>query len=267
MTALTHALLRDYADAFHTYGELSNPVWFLGLEEGGGETLDEARRRILRWDASGRENTWSLTSPDLAEAHRDSPFLRRTGKPAKLQTTWSNQLRVLLGMGREPSSNDRVRYLQTSAHGQLRGPTCLMELFPLPCPNAGAWVYGDVPHDPATDGPNVFATKRAYREHYLSRRLDAIAALVEKHRPAALVCTSWTHRGPILALLDDEEVPDLGLPDARREARIGRLHDTVVAVCSHPADRVPGPRNAFYHALGGAIERRMRAGVDLGLAA
>ena len=265
MTALTHELLRDYANAFHTYGDFDSPVWFLGLEEGGGRDLDEAGRKLTSWHGNGRRSNGSFTDPGLDADHAASRFLRTEGKPAELQKTWANQLRVLLGMRGEPLDNDRVRHLQTREHGRIGGPTCLMELFPLPCRNAGAWIYGDVPHDPAANEPNVFATKKAYRDHYLPKRLAMIAALVEEHRPAALICTVWTHRGPFLELLDGAS--EFEMAGAQRRAVVGRLHDTVVAVCSHPADQVRGPCNAFYHALGRAVAERLPPHADQKMAA
>lgn len=267
METLTHALLRDYADAFRTYGPLSNPVWFLGTEEGGGADLAAAARKILAWDRAGRPLVAELDDPAPDSVHLESPFLRDGGGPAALQTVRSNQVRVLLGLRGEPLDNARVRRLQGREHGRRGGQTCLMELFPLPSSDSDAWIYDRVAHDPATDGPNPFASRREYREHYLPRRLDTIVSLAAEHRPDALVCTSWTHRGQIRERLDEVEVPELGLEGARRRALIGRLGDTVVAVCTHPARQAAGPKNAFYHRLGEALAERMPPGAELARAA
>ena len=259
MTALTHALLRDYADTFRTYGSLEGrKVWFLGLEEGGGANLEEAGRKLSQWHEHGRESSIGLTAPELDEAHRDSRFLSSAHGPVKLQTTWANQLRVWLGMRGEPLDNEVIRRLQASEHGQMDGPTCLMELFPLPCRKDGAWIYAQVPDNPSATGPNVFASKKGYREHYLPRRLAKLAELVREHRPLALVCTGLTYGERVLESLGvkDCETPDLGLPETERRAKIGYVGDTVVAVCSHPAQRAKGPTNEFYHRLGRAIADR-----------
>lgn len=265
MTVLDHALLRAYADSFFTYGRFENPVWFLGLEEGGCRDLEEASRRLIAWHESGRPLSVDLTDPD--EDKSSDEFLRTYGVPARLQTTWANQLRVLQGMAGELPDDERIRHLQTSAHGRLDGPTCLMELFPLPCSDAGAWIYKDLAPGPAANEPDVFASKDAYRRHYLPKRLETITALVKEHAPAALIFTSWSYQREFLSLLSDVEPFESGLEGVQRKAVIGRLHDTVVAVCTHPAHRVSGPRNAFYHGLGRAIAERMPPSVDLKLVA
>lgn len=269
MTALTHALMHDYANAFCTYGALSNPVWFLGLEEGGGNDLASVGRKLSRWSEARLETAGTvgvihssgLTGPECEEGNRDDEFLRvGSGKRARLQPTWANQLRVLIGMRGDAPNNDTVRHLQTREHGRIGGATCLMELFPLPCRDDGTWIYGDVPYPSEREEANVFRSKRAYREHHLPERLTTIAALVEEYRPKALVFTSWEYGEYVLSMLDDVEVPELGIAGVRRKAEIGRLHDTVVAVCTHPTAPVAGPCNAFYHALGLAIARRIPPG-------
>jgi hypothetical protein len=35
---------------FHGYGNLGAKYWFIGLEEGGGTSLDEVRLRLKTWD-------------------------------------------------------------------------------------------------------------------------------------------------------------------------------------------------------------------------
>ena len=91
--------------------------------------------------------------------------------------------------------------------------------------------------------------------------LRAVAAgtLVRTHRPPTLVCTSLTYGDRVFESLgvEDSETIDLGLPEARRRAKIGRAGGTVVAVCSHPAQRAKGPTNEFYHRLGRAISHRL----------
>ena len=260
MATLDQALLADYADAFRTRGPLSNPVWFLVPEEDAAVDLDAASRRILAWDRAGRPTGAAVGAAARAAAGAGAdraapgdPLPRIDGR-ATASTTRSNLARVLLGLCGEPLDAEAGRRAEALGRD---GQACLMTLFPLPAPEAGAWFYGRVPHDPAADGPDRFASRRAYREHYLPRRLDAIVSLVGRHRPEALVCTSWTHRGQLRERLEDVELPDLGLEGTGRRALIGRLGDTVVAVCTDPARRAAGPRNAFYHRLGRAVAERV----------
>ena len=253
MATLAPAPLADYADAFRTRGPLSSPVWFLASEEDGAANLEAATRRILAWDRAGRPAEHPPADAGADGAGLADPFTRIDGR-APASTARSNRARVLLGLRGEPLDAAAVRRAEAAGHAER---ACLMTLLPLPSPGAGAWFYDRVPRDPTADGADRFASRRAYREHYLPRRLDKIAALVARHRPEALICTSWTHRGQIRERLEDVELPDLGLEGAGRRALIGRLGDTVVAVCTDPARRAAGPRNAFYHRLGRAVAERV----------
>ncbi len=40
MSGLDDALLEAYMDGFYGYGNLAGPYWFIGMEEGGGDSLD-----------------------------------------------------------------------------------------------------------------------------------------------------------------------------------------------------------------------------------
>ena len=255
MTELDHSILREYANTFRTYGDLSNKVWFMGLEEGGGGSLKQAATKLCAWKDNGSKSEEYLSGPG-AEPGVVNKFFPAAGKQAQLQKTWSNQLRVLLGIQGEELSNDSVRQLQTTAHGTAGGPTCLMELFPLPCKDAGSWVYNKVPFDEKVD-VNDFVSKKSYYSAYLPRRLDKIKSILSEHKPQALVCMTWTYRDSLLTLLDSYETLDLNLPSCNAKAIIGKCGPTVVVICTHPSERSKGPRNQFYFEVGNAIRARM----------
>lgn len=255
MPQLDHALLRDYADTFRTYGDLENDVWFLGLEEGGGRSLEQAAKKICSWDDNGRQNVSYLSGPG-AELDPANPFLVAEGNKVKLQKTWSNQLRVLLGIQGEPLSNEAVRNLQATGHGTAGGATCLLELFPLPCKDAGSWIYGNVPFDQQLQA-NDFVNKKSYYQTYLPRRIEKLKSLLLDYSPDALVCMTWMHRNSLIAMLDSHETLSLDLPKCNGNAIIGMKGNTVVVICSHPAMRFRGPRNRFYHEVGQAIRCKL----------
>ncbi len=256
MTELDHSILREYADSFRTYGDLTNKVWFMGLEEGGGGSLAQAAAKLCSWKDSGSKTVEYLSGPG-ADAGVVNKYFPPAGKQAQLQKTWSNQLRVLLGIQAKELSNESVRLLQTTAHGTAGGPTCLMELFPLPCKDAGSWVYDKVPFDEKVD-VNDFASKKSYYEAYLPKRLEIIKSILSEHKPQALVCMTWTHRNVLLPLLDSHESLDLDLPNCNAEAIIGMFGSTVVVICTHPAARIRGSRDQFYFAIGNAIRARVK---------
>jgi hypothetical protein len=46
--------LDDFAHRFYGYGNYGGPFWFVGMEEGGGDSSEEIARRLSAWAARGR---------------------------------------------------------------------------------------------------------------------------------------------------------------------------------------------------------------------
>ena len=44
---LNDRLLNDFISSFFGYGNYRGDCWFIGMEEGGGGTLDEVSRRFV----------------------------------------------------------------------------------------------------------------------------------------------------------------------------------------------------------------------------
>jgi hypothetical protein len=44
---ISDQLIESYTSMFYGYGNYAAPFWFIGIEEGGGGTDDEIRRRLL----------------------------------------------------------------------------------------------------------------------------------------------------------------------------------------------------------------------------
>ncbi len=67
--------------------------WFVGMEEGGGRSLDEVARRLAAWDERGRRPLEDLRDYHLA--------IRITGHfvgAIKLQRTWAMLIQILSGL-------------------------------------------------------------------------------------------------------------------------------------------------------------------------
>jgi hypothetical protein len=115
---------------FYGYGNYRGQYWFIGMEEGGGDSFDEISKRLTVWDRRGRYEL-----EDVADYHIelgiDWPFAE---KP-KLQSTWAKLIRVLLSIeGRSPTT-DEVRLYQQRLWARSTGKVCLLELLPLPSPS------------------------------------------------------------------------------------------------------------------------------------
>jgi hypothetical protein len=51
---LDESLLQEFMSNFYGYGNYAAPYWFIGMEEGGGDTIEEITRRLTVWDQRGR---------------------------------------------------------------------------------------------------------------------------------------------------------------------------------------------------------------------
>jgi len=128
-----------FIERFFGYGTWSAPVWFIGMEEGGGASLAEVETRIGTWQARGANEL-----EDLAEFHRAIGVTRHFGERPALQSTWAKLIRVLFGLRGEAADTERVRSYQATQLGRQGSETALVELLPLPSPSTSHWLYRDI---------------------------------------------------------------------------------------------------------------------------
>ena len=93
-TQLPDLLLQDYVHQFFGYGSYGGDWWLIGMEEGGGNNVEEVATRLRLWDQRGRRE---LEDVDMFES---SPELAKwfTARPP-LQPTWRGLARMILAAG------------------------------------------------------------------------------------------------------------------------------------------------------------------------
>lgn len=171
--------LDQFIDSFLGYGNLQAPLWFVGMEEGGGQSLAELSDRLRAWDQRGRQ-----PCEDLAGYHRAIGVTQFFDLPhPKLQTTWCALMKALQAWRGGASDLSTLRTLQASELGTLGGPVALLELLPLPAPRVDAWPYREL----AEQRPYL-ADRSRYVAHLLPRRIERLRAAVRLARPQAVVC-------------------------------------------------------------------------------
>lgn len=54
---LDRAHLQDFMNRFYGYGSWDVELWFIGMEERGGNSMDEVERRLNAWDGRSRKRS------------------------------------------------------------------------------------------------------------------------------------------------------------------------------------------------------------------
>jgi len=166
-----------HLERFLGYGRLDAPVWFVGMEEGGGGP-ENIRARLQFAEVE-----------DCANAHRRLDLLKyhRAERPV-IQRTWGQMARFMLHLqGREIGTDD-VRAYQANQLGRSGGRSMLLELMPIPKPS--------LKHSSAYEGLLPQYADADYREGVRRTRIRLLQQLVERHRPQVVVCYGkayWEH--------------------------------------------------------------------------
>jgi hypothetical protein len=179
---LDDTLLSSFITTFYGYGTYSAPYWFVGMEEGGGNSLDDVALRIIRWDRLGRSELGDPRGENYDPRTSDSPWFRLRPRP---QSTWKQLIRMaLIAQGKSPSLDD-IRTYQRDRMGRVDGDMCLLELLPLPSPSTGHWRYS------AFSSLPYLTTRSTYMEHCAPFRAAHLHARIKEHKPRAVVFYSF----------------------------------------------------------------------------
>jgi len=232
---LDDKLLQDFINGFYGYGNYQAPYWFIGLEEGGGNSIQEINSRLATWDKRGRQEL-----EDVADYHIDFGISKYWGPHPPLEATWNKLIRILLSAKGTPPSTEDVRTYQRDHLGRTGGETCLLELLPLPSPSISHWLYAN-----GSKLANL-ATRQSYRDWLIPLRVQRLRERIQMHSPPNVIFYGKTYlehwqaiAGPPL-----RKVPELDIFQARTDG-------TLFIVTNHPV--ATGVTNAYFHAVGQLI--------------
>ena len=229
---LNDYVLADFIKCFYGYGNYRSRFWFVGMEEGGGNTADDVSLRLRAWDERGRKEL-----DDLAGYHRaigvDSYFKDRP----TLQRTWKGLIRIVLAADRQTCDKESVRTYQKSMLGTTNGDTCLLELLPLPSPNTNTWLYRSNSSLP------YLANRDTYRAHVASLRVAHIQDRLSRYRPKVVVFYGLGYQAyweQIAGIQNWVESPE-------SIKYVSRDH-TLFCLAKHPV--ATGVTNEYFHQIG-----------------
>jgi len=234
-------LLDDFIHNFYGYGNYRGKYCFIGMEEGGGNTVDEISRRLTTWNKRGKPEL-----EDVAHFHLDIGIPEHFQDPVKLQPTWNKLIRILLSAERVDATADKVREYQKNSLGRTNGDSCLIELLPLPSPSTNRWVYSHNSRLP------ILETRDKYSQACVPFRSAHIRKRISEHKPDAVVFYSISYREFW------EDITGFELEKHKNgDFYIGKDDNSLYVITKHPA--TIGVTNSYFEDIGKNISSFFKA--------
>jgi hypothetical protein len=227
-------LIKDYCLGFYGYGDLRTNYWFVGMEEGGTNSItDFYNNDVLVW-ANDRKEIIDLEKGISAVAK-----INYFSPGAKIGRTWGRLIRIVLSIENKSIDNEAIRKFQIEKLGKLGGNNSLIELLPLPHKSFSDWMFRDLEID-------CLKTRETYLEFYLSKRIKRIKEMITEHKPKAIIFYSTTQ----LYISASKEIigSDCKFTDG---SYIEKINDIIYCICKHP--NAHGISNNYFNQIGGKI--------------
>lgn len=152
---------------FIGYGSISAPVWFLGMEEGGGG--EENLRKRLTFEAI----------EDCKQAHAKLGITHFHGDHPRIQRTWRSMCYIMLSLSNQAPTKSAIREYQSAKLGRANGDTLLIELMPIPKPRVSNWEYEKLLPQ--------YASRDDYYQSVLPQRTRLLKKLITNHHPQTVI--------------------------------------------------------------------------------
>lgn len=228
-------ILLDYMRRFIGFGSAEARIWFIGLEQGGGENLEELERRLSAWTDMG-------ASPfaDLPEYCRRIDERRWHGEAARIQPTLGKLIRILLASQGVAPTIEAIRRYQATRFAVRNQQTVIAELMPLPSRNVSEWIYA------ATGVPGL-ETRQAYMRAYRPARLALLRNAIQAAVPQTVVFLGLTEAATW------SEIAQATFAEGAGGANWGSSNGTRFVIAKHPM--AFGAPNEYFEALGRALAK------------
>jgi hypothetical protein len=225
-------LLLEFMHNFYGYGNYRGAYWFIGMEEGGGDSFAEVSKRLAVWEQRGRRELEDVVAYHLALGI-NHPF----GEKPRLQPTWAKLIRVLLSLEGHAPTREEVRGYQQRLWARSEGNVALLELLPLPSPSTSHWLYAQ--HSKLSS----LISREQYRQTWNTIRIQALQQRITTHQPKAVVFYSFSYLPFWTQVVGARLQPML-----MGELYVHHSPSTIFAVVKHPSAR--GVTNAYLHTVG-----------------
>jgi hypothetical protein len=180
---LSKELIENRIENFWGYGNLKSDVWFIGMEEGFGGTLDDLKARF--------EKTQNRSVIDIKNDMTDvDDHMKWFSSKPNIQRTWSKLILILLAINYKKYNpdNEEIRSFQKNLFGRLEGNHCLLEFMPLPSKSTKPqdWIYNQF-------NVNYLITRKTYIASITPRRILLLQKLIKINKPKILIFYSLTY--------------------------------------------------------------------------
>ena len=215
--------LIEFMNTFMGYGDFNAHTWFVGMEESGGNDLEDVENRICTWKKRGKR-----VLEDCADYHHAIGGGQLFTPPVRAaQRTWDWLMRAQLKSEGKAYDAAASKALQGERWLRSGSMTCAIELLPLPSPKIGIWHYNQFSDEP------TLRNRASYNSAMLPTRIAAIKSAIDEHKPRNVLFygkqygTHWQQ----IAGVDFVEVDGL---------HIAQSVDTSFICTIHPIARITG---------------------------
>lgn len=214
------------------FGDFEARYWFIGLEPGLSGTEPGERKRLI----ANRIAAWKEKEiEDLFDYHKRIDVVQWFGPEAKLQRTWAKLIRVLMVLNAKPVNTESLKRFQSDVWGRANSETCLLELFPLPCPSTKK-----------KDWEDCYKIERAdYEERCRRRRIPRFQALIREYRPRAIIFYGVTK------MKEWKLIAGVDFDSPNRDLFVQVKNRTLFSVIKHPSTK--GITNMYFKKVGREI--------------
>lgn len=240
ITSLNDTLLQHFMSTFYGSGNYSGKYWFIGMEEGGGNTLEQVTKRLNAWVDLGKTEL-----VDIYQFHLKIDYPQYFQDPVKLQKTWMQQARMMLSSKGLPSTTDDVRAYQRDHIGRKTSETCLLELLPFPSPSLNNWNYNLWSSLP------FLKDRSTYRDYCVPWRIEHIRSRIKEYKPKVVVFMGqvYSNYWQMIAGRDLNFIEKGGFWAASSEG-------TTYIITKHPAAH--GVTNAYFESISYFLQQGLR---------
>ncbi len=240
---LNDEILEKRIETFYGYGNYEGKYWFIGMEEAGGEDLENINLRVNTWEERGKKEI-----DDVAEYHEPMGWW-----DGKIQNTWKGLIRITLSAnGQDNIDVDDVRKYQLYELGRKDKETCLLELLPLPSPSIDNWIYAKHSQLP------FLSDRETYRNYCIENRINHISQRIKEHKPKAVVFygmkyeDSWRK----IANVEFTKIEVAKTEDSKKHYFfIGKNNQTVFVMAKHSV--AFGVTSDYFHYIGKSITTKL----------